>query len=104
MASLVRQQTLQQTALLEQKTMKCFTVHNASPVTTSSSSSKVHGNVHTGATPPWLRQDEEEEDNDAKEPDCTKMCHSGPYDEEQFKQHKEHVIHSKLNPKRVGAN
>ena len=32
-----------------------------------------------------------------------KMCHSGP-SEEQFKQHREHGICSKLNPNRVGAN
>ena len=104
MASLVREQTLQQTAMLEQKTIKCFTLHNASPAITSSSSSKVHGNVHTGATPPWLRQDDDDdEDSDVKEPDCKKMCVIGP-SEEQFKQHREHVIRSKLNPNRVGAN
>ena len=32
------------------------------------------------------------------------MCHIGP-SEDQFKQHRaEHVIRSKLNPDRVGAN
>ena len=80
-------------------------MHNASPAITSSSSSKVHGNVHTGATPLWLMQDddEEEEDSDVKEPDCKKMCVTGP-SEEQFKQRREHVICSKLNPNRVGTN
>lgn len=107
MAGLVRKQTLQQTAMSERKVMKRYTWHITSPAITSSSSSssKAHGNVHTGATPPWLMQDDcdKEDDNDVKEPNCKRMCIIGP-SEEQFKQHREHVIRSKLNPNRVGAN
>ena len=110
MGALVREYTLQQTAMLEQQNMKSYTATVIPSVssTGSSSSSKGkrnHGNIHTGATPPWLRDDDgdEEEDSDTKEPDCKRICSIGP-SEEQFKQHREHVIRSKLNPNRVGAN
>ena len=111
MAGLVRDQMLQQTAALEQQNMKSFTVTKPPPVSFNNSSKgkQNHGNIHTGAIPPWLRQDDddddddEEEDKDIKEPSCKKMCSIGP-SEEQFKQHREHVIRSKLNPNRVGAN
>ena len=111
MATLVREHTLQQAVMFEQQNIQSFAASvTPSATSTSSSSSRSkgkqsHGNIHTGATPPWLRDDddEEEEDCDTKEPDCKRTCSIGP-SEEQFKQHREHVIRSKLNPNRVGAN
>ena len=110
MATLVREHMLQQTTTSEQQNMKSFTATVTPSVTSTSSSSssskgkQSHGNIHTGATPPWLRDDDDEEEEcDIKEPDCKKTCSIG-LSEEQFKQHREHVIRSKLNPNRVGAN
>lgn len=110
LAGLVREKTLHQTALQEQQSIKSFTKSTVPSVsqTVASSNSLVkqdHGNIHTGATPPWLRQDDDddEDDGDVKEPNYKRTCSIGP-SEEQFKQHREIVIRSKLNPNRVGAS
>ncbi|XP_033641655.1 coiled-coil domain-containing protein 84-like [Asterias rubens] len=52
------------------------------------------GNIHSGTTPPWLRDQDEDEDG---------RRGMGP-SEEEFKQHLERQRRSKLNPNRVGAN
>ncbi|KAL9965580.1 hypothetical protein ACROYT_G029401 [Oculina patagonica] len=64
---------------------------------------KGEGNVHTGATPPWLREDDED-DGDSQTGNTTCKEVIGPsYDE--FKKHVERMkkINNK-NPQRVGAN
>lgn len=53
------------------------------------------GNIHTGATPPWLCNNSKEE-----EEQCNVI---GP-SQEDFDKHLERVRKSKLNPNRVGAN
>lgn len=53
-----------------------------------------HGNIHNGATPPWLRKDNETDE---------KSIAIGP-SEEDFKKHLKRKEKSKLNPNRVGAN
>jgi len=60
---------------------------------------KGEGNVHTGATPPWMRDDDDEDDDVKAEKDVI-----GPsYDA--FKQHVERMKKiSNRNPLRVGAN
>ncbi|MGH0129772.1 UNVERIFIED_CONTAM: hypothetical protein FKN15_059456 [Acipenser sinensis] len=55
------------------------------------------GNVHTGATPPWLKQDPEEGSSGTQEPQA------GPSHEE-FLKHKEQEKLRKLPANRVGAN
>ncbi|KAK6469224.1 coiled-coil domain-containing protein 84 isoform X2 [Huso huso] len=55
------------------------------------------GNVHTGATPPWLKQDPEEGGSGTQEPQA------GPSHEE-FLKHKEQEKLRKLPASRVGAN
>ena len=109
MAAQLREYSLQQTAISEQQIVKssnATVIPSASSTKSLSSSSKgkqSHGNIHTGATPPWLRDDDDDDEENTKEPDCKRICTIGP-SEEQFKQHREHVIRSKLNPNRVGAN
>ncbi|XP_038065927.1 centrosomal AT-AC splicing factor-like [Patiria miniata] len=56
----------------------------------------IDGNIHTGALPPWLRDD----DNEDTEEGYQKM---GP-SEVEFRKHTEQQRKSKLNPKRVGVN
>ncbi|MBN3271093.1 CCD84 protein, partial [Polyodon spathula] len=59
--------------------------------------SSIGGNVHTGATPPWLKQDPEEGGSGIPEPQA------GPSHEE-FLKHKEQEKLRKLPASRVGAN
>ncbi|XP_065907770.1 centrosomal AT-AC splicing factor-like isoform X2 [Dysidea avara] len=102
MASVLREQAIQQAAVLEpQGTGLIVRTPSSSTVPSSNKSKQHHGNVHTGATPPWLRPDDD--DSDVEEPVSKRPRHIGPCEEE-FKKHREHVIRSKLNPNRVGAN
>ncbi|XP_022101306.1 coiled-coil domain-containing protein 84-like [Acanthaster planci] len=61
----------------------------------------VKGNVHTGAQPPWLQGDNDDDDNVDAEEEAQKMM--GP-SELEFRKHVERERKSKLNPGRVGAN
>jgi len=67
---------------------------------------KGEGNVHTGATPPWLRNDDDDDDNDGQTSSAACNDVIGPsYDA--FKKHVERmkkVNANNKNPNRVGAN
>lgn len=60
------------------------------------------GNIHTGATPPWLREDDDEED-DSEKTKKSDGLEIGPSLQD-FKKHAERMKKESRNPNRVGAN
>ncbi|XP_065843962.1 centrosomal AT-AC splicing factor-like [Oscarella lobularis] len=97
----IKQQEMQRSFLLSQSQNR-KTTNEAKAVATplpsaaaAKTGKKFRGNVHTGATPPWLRDDDDDDD----EP----MPVIGP-SEDAFREHVTNERRRKRNPNRVGAN